>query len=121
MAKMRVRPRRSKSDYPAELAWLCQLAGLPRPERELVFAKPRRWRFDLAWPSPMVAVEVDGGGFVQGRHSRGVGMERDAEKFAEAAIRGWTVIRCTPKQVRSGEATAWLERLIGAKISGARQ
>ena len=61
---------------------------------------------------PLLAVEVDGGGFVQGRHSRGAGLEKDAEKFAEAAILGWTVIRVTPKQVQSGQALAWIERLL---------
>ena len=25
------------------------------------FFKPRRWRFDFAWPARMVAVEIDGG------------------------------------------------------------
>ena len=37
------------------------------PEREFRFCE-RRWRFDFAWPSHKVAVEIDGGIFIHGRH-----------------------------------------------------
>ena len=92
----------------------CRIVGLPAPMTELTFAKSigRRWRFDLAWPALKLAVEIDGGGFVAGRHSRGAGLEKDCEKFAEAAIMGYTVIRCTPRQVTSGQALGWIERYI---------
>jgi hypothetical protein len=35
-----------------------RMAGLPDPVEEYRFAPPRRWRFDLAWPERMLAVEV---------------------------------------------------------------
>jgi len=61
----------------------------------------------------MVALEVDGGVWVQGRHSGGVGFERDAEKMSEAAVLGWRVIRVTPAMVRSGAAAGFVERAVG--------
>lgn len=88
------------------------LAGLPRPQTEFKFHPTRRWRFDLAFPDRSLAVEVDGAVFVQGRHSRGAGMEKDNEKFAEAMILGWKVLRVTTGQVRSGQALGWIERLL---------
>ena len=112
--------KRSVTDgmtWPHQLAWQVKqcvpiaLVGV----REHRFHPKRRWRFDLAYPSKMLAIEVDGGGFVQGRHSRGTGIEKDAEKFAEAAILGWTVIRCTPKQVKNGQALGWIERWLATR------
>jgi len=90
----------------------CRALRLPVPVLEHRFHPTRRWRFDAAWLSHKLAVEVDGGGFVQGRHSRGAGMEKDAEKFAEAMLLGWRVIRTTPRQVKSGQAVQWIERAL---------
>jgi very-short-patch-repair endonuclease len=90
----------------------CQLAGLPRPVTEFKFHPSRRWRFDYCWPDRSFAVEVDGAVFVQGRHTRGVGVERDNEKFAEALIAGWKVLRVSTNQVKDGRALGWIERLL---------
>ncbi len=77
---------------------------LPEPEREHVFAKPRRWRFDFAWPARKLAAEVEGGTWVRGRHSRGAGMRKDADKYNQAAIMGWYVLRFTGDMVKDGSA-----------------
>lgn len=90
-------------------------AKLPHPVQEYRFAPPRRWRFDVAFLEHKLAVEIDGGGFVQGRHSRGTGMEKDNEKMAAALIDGWRVLRVTPRQVTSGLAIGWIEQLVRAK------
>lgn len=82
----------------------CRAAGLPAPVAEFVFAPPRRWRFDWAWPEQRVALEQDGGAFVGGRHSRGMGFVKDMEKTNKAAILGWRVLRFTPRQMASGAA-----------------
>lgn len=82
----------------------CELAGLPKPETEYRFHPTRRWRFDYAFPASSIAVEVDGGAFVGGRHTRGAGFVKDMEKNNAAVLRGWRVLRFTPQQVKSGEA-----------------
>lgn len=87
-------------------------AGLPEPVREHVFAPPRKWAFDLAYLGPMVAVELEGGVFSQGRHTRGVGFTNDCRKYSEAAIRGWKVLRCTPEMVEAGELVDLLSRAL---------
>src|SRR5690348_7925662 len=84
-------------------------AGLPEPIREYRFAPPRRWRFDLAWPSFRVALEIEGGTWAGGRHVRGEGFERDAEKYNAATLAGWRVLRVTTGMVRDGRALALLE------------
>ena len=89
-----------------------QLAGLPRPAREFRFHPRRRWRFDFAWPLYKVAAEVDGGIYCRGRHVRGAGFERDAEKGNAAVLAGWRVLHFSPRQVRSGAAVQTIEALM---------
>jgi very-short-patch-repair endonuclease len=79
------------------------------------FAPPRRWRADfyIIGAAPMLLVEIDGGGFVGGRHGRGTGIEKDAEKQSAAAILGYRVIRVTPRQVEDGRALSWIRQALG--------
>lgn len=67
------------------------------PEKEFQFAKEigRKWRFDRAWPEHKVAVELEGGVYTQGRHTRGAGFETDCEKYNTATAMGWRVFRLT--------------------------
>ena len=61
----------------------------------------------------MVALEVDGGTWTQGRHTRGAGYERDCEKRNAATELGWRVYNVTPAMIRSGYALDLLERVLG--------
>lgn len=74
-----------------------QLMGndLPDPIPEYRFHPKRRWRFDYAWPEYLVAVELEGGVWSNGRHVRPKGFEGDCEKYNAAAVRGWRVLRFT--------------------------
>lgn len=80
------------------LELLCGVGGYPTPEYEYCFHAKRRWRFDVAFVAAKIAIEVEGGAFTQGRHVRGKGYLGDMEKYTEAAIAGWIVIRITPQQ-----------------------
>jgi len=53
------------------------------------------WRFDLAIPEYKIAIEFDGGGFIAGRHNRGMGVISDMHKINTAVIHGWRVLRYT--------------------------
>lgn len=86
--------------------------------REVRFWPSRRWRIDIL-VADSVAVEVDGGGWIMGRHSRGAGIEKDAEKSAHIAMAGYRLIRVTPKHVKSGEALQWIEAAILPQRGGA--
>lgn len=76
--------------------------GLPLPETEYRFAPPRRWRFDYAWPAHKVALEVEGGVWTGGRHVSGAGFVKDMEKYNAAAVAGWRVLRCQPRDLKNG-------------------
>lgn len=89
--------------------------GLPEPVCEFRFAPTRRWRFDLAYPERMLAVEIEGGTWKYGRHNRPKGFEADIRKYNEAALLGWRVLRVTTGMVESGEAIALLQRALRAE------
>lgn len=86
--------------------------GLPAPVREHRFHPVRRWRFDFAWPDRMLAAEIEGGVFTRGRHVRGAGFTRDAEKYNNATLLGWQVIRVTPAQISGGDAIEWITQAL---------
>lgn len=64
------------------------------------FLVNRQWRFDFALPHLCVAIEVEGGQWTNGRHTRGAGFAADCEKYNAAAIAGWRVFRFTQSMVK---------------------
>jgi very-short-patch-repair endonuclease len=93
------------------IAW-----DLPEPEREFRFHAVRRWRFDFAWPDRLLAVEVDGGQWTRGRHMQAQGAANDNEKYNEAQLAGWRVLRFATDQVKDGSACQTVRRaFVGAK------
>jgi very-short-patch-repair endonuclease len=86
--------------------------GLPEPQTEIVFHPTRKWRFDLAYPEQMIAIEVEGAVYARGRHTRGEGYEGDCEKYNEAQRLGWKVYRFSTGQVLKGKAVKFLEQVI---------
>jgi hypothetical protein len=76
---------------------------LPEPTPEFYFAKPRKWRFDYAWPAEKVALEVQGGIWTGGRHSRGAALLKEWEKLNTAAAKGWRLLYCQPADLTSLE------------------
>ena len=89
------------------------------PEEEYTFHPTRKWRFDFAYPDIKLAIEIEGSVFGRnvycntckkvvtrrlkdgrvvtvregGRHTSGAGYEKDCEKYNNAAILGWRVLR----------------------------
>lgn len=97
--------------YPVFTALLAQL-GYP-PEREPNFWNGRRYKWDYAWPDAMLALEVQGGVYAGGHHTRGKGYEDDCIKSNEAVLMGWRVLRATPGQIADGQALRWVLRALG--------
>jgi very-short-patch-repair endonuclease len=108
----------TKGESPWELALSrqCVLIGLPTPARQVRFDAERRWKFDLAWPAQLVACEVDGATYADGRHNRGDGIHNDCEKFSTAAAQGWRVLRVDAKMVEDGSAVRLIERALSLQM-----
>lgn len=94
----------SKQSYPI-FDSLCVAHGFSKPVREHKFHPVRKWRLDFSWPDALVAVEVEGGLFLVGggRHNRGASMKNDMEKYNEAALAGWIILRYTPDQLTKSQ------------------
>lgn len=74
-------------------------------EREFRFHPSRKWRLDFALPNEKIAIEFEGGVFINGGHNRGVIYAKNCEKYREALILGWQVLRYTIKDLekKNGE------------------
>lgn len=101
-------------------AFQLRAARVEAPEREYRFSPPRRWRFDFAWSTRRLALEIDGGTWSGGRHNRPRGYEADCEKANEALLLGWRVLRVTGAMVEDGRALDYLERALEASYEPAR-
>ena len=89
----------------------------PAPEAEIVFALPRKWRFDFGWQSHKVAVELEGGVRGMGRHQRPAGFQTDLEKYNAAVMLGWAVLRYSAKDLkeRPVQVVQEVQRLLAAR------
>ena len=92
----------------------CRLGALPAPVAEFKFHPTRKYRADWAFINARLLVEVEGGAFLKdgGRHNRGAGFRNDLEKYAEAAILGYRVIRVLPEWIEDGRALTYVERAL---------
>ena len=99
-------------DFGALLDEQCRTNGLPVGVAELMFHDERDWRFDRAWPDLGLAVEIEGGIYSGGRHTRGYGYEQDLVKYAEATVMGWRILRVSTGHVSRGRAVAWLRQAM---------
>ena len=92
--------------------------GIPEPMMEFRFHPNRKWRFDFAWATNEahkeggVALEVQGGLFVQGRHTRGAALVKEHEKLNEAAALGWRVTYVQPKDLCTHNTVNLIKRCL---------
>lgn len=100
----------AESRLESKFLFLWRVAQGPALEREVKFHTSRAWRADFAHLPSRALIEIEGGIFLPGggRHSRGAGYAKDAEKYLEAVLAGWTVIRLTDKQLNLD----FIERIV---------
>jgi len=94
------------------LALQVRAAQLPHPVREYRFAPPRLWRADFGWPERLLLVECEGGVWSGGRHTRGSGYVKDLEKYNEATVRGFRLLRFDGRMIESGQALKLIEYML---------
>lgn len=102
-AKLKNKPT-SRVPSPLEQRFIDNSGRLPPFEREYRFHSERKWRLDIAWPAVKVAVEIQGGSFVNGGHNRAGQQAKDMAKANEAQILGWVVLSFNTAQMENMDA-----------------
>lgn len=82
-------------------------------EQEFKFHPERKWKADFHLVGKKILVEVEGGIWSGGRHTRGKGYIGDMEKYNAATMMGFQVIRFSTDQVKSGHAIQQIEKMVG--------
>lgn len=82
-------------------------------EQEFKFHPKRKWRADFHLVEKMILIEVEGGIWSNGRHTRGKGYLGDLEKYNVATMLGYQVLRFSTEQVKSGLAVQQIETMVG--------
>lgn len=106
--------------------------------QEYMFHPTRKWRFDFAFPGAKLAVEVEGGLLgapvhcqvcgatvmirtktgksivvrQSGRHNVGKGYVSDLEKYQQAVLLGWRVVRVGVDDVKKGRAISLIREIL---------
>jgi len=88
-------PKRSKEkDFVAWNLLIWSQENTTPLEEEYVFHPERGWQFDWCLPGLMIAIEYEGGIFMQkSGHTNLKGIKRDIEKYNAAQVLGWRVVR----------------------------
>ena len=92
-------------------------------QRECRFHPTRKWRSDFIIADPgeinwvlgiedSILVEIEGGVWTRGRHTRGSGFIKDCEKYNTAAAMGWRVFRFPTGMVEDGSAIKFLKENV---------
>ena len=104
-----------RPDSPGEAAFAlhCRAEKL-RVNREYQFFPGRKWKFDFAVLDKKIAIEIEGGIWNGGAHTRGKHFESDCEKYNTATIMGWKVLRYSTQMVLNGDAINDLLEMLQA-------
>lgn len=99
----------------------CRVNMIPNPTHEYQFGRAlvspdyprgRAWAFDWCWPDADgggLALEIEGGIHVNGRHVRGAGYEADMAKYTQANLLGWRLIRVSWATLYTDETAAQIK------------
>jgi hypothetical protein len=100
----------------------CRRNGLSEPVFEHKFHPIRKWRMDIAWPDNSetaalsgrggVALEVQGGIFINGGHNRGAQLLKEWEKYHAAQALGWKLAWTTPKDLLTEKTASIIKELM---------
>lgn len=82
--------------------------------KEYKFHPTRKWRYDYAVPEYKIALEVEGGVWTKGRHTRPQGFLGDIEKYNAGTLLGWRIFRVTPDELYSNKTLNLLKQAISA-------
>lgn len=102
LQRLQAKAKRERHESKFKMLWIAREGTSVVPlVREHKFHPDRKWRFDFAHVATKTAIEIEGGTWNGGRHTRGSGYSKDCEKYNEAAKLGWCVLRYTAERINS--------------------
>ncbi len=103
--KSKSAPKTPKAPSQGEVSMALQLRAHKIDfQEQFKFCPHRRWAADFRISGTQILVEVEGGTWTGGRHTRGKGYSNDCEKYNWATANGWRVIRFPTDKVKKGDA-----------------
>jgi hypothetical protein len=115
---------RPKQDESANRAFMIQCLGLKMPPMLAQWrftnskhpnAASHKWRCDFVFLEYFVMVEIDGGIWIKGAHGHPTDIIRNMRKQNDAMLLGYTVLRFTPAEVKSGHAVTFTQQVLKGK------
>jgi len=88
-----------QSIYELEMAVLLKQNGY-KFEQQYRFCE-RKWKFDFVLKpiKRKIAIEINGGIWIKGKHTYGQSYIKDLEKLNQAQLLGWKVLQYTPENL----------------------
>ena len=75
----------------------------------------RRWRIDFAIVDLKIGIEIEGGVWTNGAHTRGKGFIEDMEKYNAAVTLGWVILRFTPQDLNKITTFETVKKVVELK------
>ena len=95
-----------------ELEFATQLRGI-HLDVERQFSLPGfRYRWDFCLRSWMLLLEIQGGTWIGGKHTRGQGYQDDCTKARLALLYGWKTAWLTAEDIHSGRGLGFIQDYI---------
>ena len=82
---------------------------------EHIFNPGRKWRIDFAIVDQKIGIEIEGGVWTNGRHTRGKGFIDDMEKYNAAVTLGWVILRFTPQDLNKITTFETIKKVVELK------
>lgn len=105
---MKLTPAIKKKYFESELIKIAPF------QKELLFASPRKFRFDYCFSDVKLAIEVEGGVWEYGRHNRPEGYFKDMIKYNLAVEKGYSVLRYNYEMILKKETIEQIEKVYSS-------
>ena len=79
------------------------------------FHDTRKWRIDFAIIDLKIGIEIEGGVWSGGAHTRGKGFIEDMEKYNAAVTFGWVILRFTPQDLHKITTFETVKKVVELK------
>ena len=84
-------------------------ANGPTLTPEYRFHAERNWRADYCHEPSRTLIELEGGTWAGGRHTRGAGYAEDCRKYLAAVVMGYAVVRLTGEMITADNVRVLLD------------